>query len=58
MPREPEGSAPAIIRSHPFEPRAQWWTVCKFCGLAEAAHADTVLIQRRHVAALRNGRPA
>ena len=24
--------------NHPFEPRAEWWTLCRVCGLAESAH--------------------
>lgn len=34
---------PAIIRDHPFEPKAEWWSLCKECNLAESAHSDTVL---------------
>lgn len=42
MTGDPDNSAPAIITSHPFEPTSDWWTVCGVCGLAEAAHADSV----------------
>lgn len=34
---------PAIITDHKFEPMAEWWTRCKHCRLAEAAHAYTIL---------------
>jgi hypothetical protein len=34
-----EGEAPAIITSHGFQAREEWWTVCAECGLAESAHA-------------------
>lgn len=33
--------APAIINDHAFEPRGEWYTVCKHCGLAAAAHSET-----------------
>lgn len=35
--------APAIISNHPFVPRGQWWSLCKVCGLAQAAHAETTI---------------
>jgi hypothetical protein len=35
--------APSIISDHAFEPRAQWWTLCKHCGMAESAHKETKL---------------
>jgi hypothetical protein len=41
MPSDPEGSAPAIITAHAFAPRREWWTTCRVCGIAEAAHAET-----------------
>lgn len=34
---------PAIIQSHAFIPRNQWWSLCKICGLAQAAHQSTTL---------------
>lgn len=40
MPRESDNSAPAIITDHPFEPRGEWWTRCRRCDLAEAAHSE------------------
>lgn len=35
--------APAIITSHPFVPRSEWWTLCKVCGLAQSAHSETTI---------------
>lgn len=23
---------------HPYDPRGEWWSLCKHCGLARAAH--------------------
>ena len=43
MGREAENSAPAIVTAHPFVPRFEWFTTCRVCGLAEAAHAESVL---------------
>lgn len=34
---------PAIINDHAFVPRAQWWSLCKICSLAEAAHLETTI---------------
>jgi hypothetical protein len=33
-----EGS---LIKDHQFEPRGEWWALCKHCGLAGAAHASS-----------------
>jgi hypothetical protein len=41
---------PAIIGDHAFIPRGEWWTLCKICGLAQAAHASTTLTGREHIA--------
>lgn len=41
--------APAPKTDHPFEPRAQWWTLCKHCGFAESAHTETTLTRRDHI---------
>lgn len=30
---------------HPFEPKGEWWTLCKHCNLAESAHRETTLIR-------------
>jgi len=32
---------PSIISDHPFEPKGEWWTLCKQCNLAESAHKET-----------------
>jgi hypothetical protein len=42
MEREPKvhDEAPAIVDDHMFEPRNQWWSLCKHCGLARAAHSS------------------
>lgn len=40
---------PSNITSHPFEPRGEWYTLCKVCSLAEAAHAETTLTGREHI---------
>lgn len=33
--------SPSVITSHPFEPKGEWWTLCKHCNLAESAHKET-----------------
>lgn len=35
--------APSGITDHPFEPRAEWWSLCRHCGLAQAAHSETTV---------------
>lgn len=42
--------APSNIVDHPFQPKAEWWSLCGFikpdgrrCNLAESAHAETTL---------------
>lgn len=35
--------SPALIHDHAFEPRGEWWSLCKFCGLAMPAHAETTI---------------
>lgn len=46
-PKRPESAAhdeaPSIITTHPFEPRGEWWTLCKHCNLAESAHMETTV---------------
>ncbi len=32
---------PAIISSHPFQPKGEWWSQCKVCNLSESAHLYT-----------------
>ncbi len=39
----PENDTPSAIVSHDFEPRGAWWTPCRICKMAEAAHARTTL---------------
>lgn len=34
---------PSMITDHKFSPRGEWFTLCKHCGLSEAAHAETEL---------------
>lgn len=38
---ELDGPGATTVEDHPYEPRGEWWTVCKVCGLAEAAHVTT-----------------
>jgi len=40
--------SPSIINSHPFEPRGEWYTLCKHCNLAESAHRETTLSPFRY----------
>lgn len=40
---------PAIISDHAFEPRGEWYTLCKHCSLAQAAHAETTVNWRDHI---------
>lgn len=47
--------APAIVSDHPFVPRDEWWSLCKVCALAQAAHAETTVdaieeIRKSHIA--------
>jgi len=45
LPQRPASVAhdetPSMIIDHAFEPRAEWWTLCKHCHLAESAHRET-----------------
>lgn len=41
--RDTGDDGPAVITDHPFEPREDWYTVCRICDLAEAAHETTTL---------------
>lgn len=45
MAEEPKAhdEAPPEILDHPFEPRGQWWSLCKHCGLAQAAHSSSTI---------------
>jgi hypothetical protein len=38
-----EGAQAASITSHAFEPEDAWWTMCRVCGMSEAAHETTTL---------------
>jgi hypothetical protein len=40
MTREPKAhdEAPSVIVDHPYTPRGEWWSLCRICGLAQAAH--------------------
>lgn len=35
------------VASHAFEPIGAWWTRCRHCRLAEAAHQTTTAAQER-----------
>lgn len=35
--------APSAVMDHPFVPRGAWYTKCRDCGLAEAAHKFTTI---------------
>jgi hypothetical protein len=39
---------PSIISDHPFEPKGEWWSLCKHCNLAESAHKETNLGRFRY----------
>jgi hypothetical protein len=41
---------PAPVDDHPFEPRGAWYTLCKHCGLGEAAHKETTIDWRDYIA--------
>ena len=41
---------PAIISDHSFEPRREWWSLCRHCNLAMAAHAETKIDARDYLA--------
>jgi hypothetical protein len=40
---------PSQVVDHAFEPRGEWYTLCKHCRLSEAAHAETTLTGREHI---------
>jgi hypothetical protein len=31
---------PAPVADHAFSPRGEWWSLCRVCSLAEAAHIE------------------
>lgn len=37
-------TTPSGVTDHPFEPKGEWWTLCKHCNKAESAHAETARI--------------
>lgn len=41
--------APAIISDHAFEPKGAWYTQCRRCGLAMAAHSTSTVNPREHI---------
>jgi hypothetical protein len=32
-----------MVEGHAFIPRGEWWTLCRACGLSEAAHTTTTV---------------
>lgn len=36
-----EGSGPAIVTDHKFQPKGEWWSLCAICNLAQSAHLET-----------------
>lgn len=45
--------APSGITDHAFEPRGAWYTQCRHCGLAMAAHRETTVNPRDHIGYVR-----
>jgi hypothetical protein len=47
--REPKAhdEAPSQVNDHPFEPRGEWWSLCKHCGLARASHSSSTIDVRK-----------
>jgi hypothetical protein len=45
MTKEVKGhdEAPSNITDHAFEPRGEWYTLCRHCGFARAAHQDSTI---------------
>lgn len=43
--------APAAIEDHAYVPRGEWWSLCRICGLAEAAHNTTTIDSRAEMLA-------
>ncbi len=41
-----EDEAPPGVDDHPFEPRGRWYSLCKHCGLARAAHSSSTIDDR------------
>lgn len=40
------GVGASAVADHPFQPVGAWFTVCRTCGLAEAAHTRTTLTEQ------------
>lgn len=40
--RQGENNTPSNITDHKFETKGEWWERCIHCGMAEAAHAESV----------------
>ena len=61
--REPKAhdEAPPVTDDHPFDPRGEWWSLCKHCGLARAAHfsstPEAIAEMQAHFATLRHATP-
>lgn len=36
--------APSTKTDHPFEPKGEWWTLCRHCNLAESAHSESAML--------------
>lgn len=36
----------SLIEDHQYEPRAEWWSLCRHCNLAQAAHASSSIDTR------------
>lgn len=36
--------APSGVTDHAFEPKGEWWTLCRHCNKAESAHAETAIV--------------
>lgn len=45
-PRVEDEASPGV-GDHPFDPKGEWWSLCKHCGLARAAHKTSTIDVRR-----------
>lgn len=54
--------APSIVHDHAYEPSGEWWSLCKHCGLAQAAHSsstpEAIAAMQAHFSTLRRATPA
>lgn len=41
-----DGAPPSdgIITDHKYAPMSEWWTTCRYCRLAQAAHAESEFV--------------